>query len=206
MSARPSTGSTGNDVVGREVHVTCCTLVARLHESEVQHLHEVVLAPLATGKDVARFNVAMNHTRFVCFVQRVADLAQEIHGSAWRHRPKPLDKLSDAKPLEQFHDVVEGTLFGDAEIIEVNGVVGPQGCRCARLAHEASGRSPLAVPVGAQRLRSDHLHSCWPVQHPVLCHPDLTHPPGSEWFFEGVTANLAACLKSAAVFLLRHCH
>ena len=92
------------------------------HNSEIQHLHEVVLLAVPAEEDVRGLDVAMNQAARLGLRQRVTDLAKQVDGPFGRSRPEAPKQRVGIEAVEQLHDVVEGAVGGDPEIEELHGM------------------------------------------------------------------------------------
>ena len=94
-TARPSAIS-GAMNAGVPAKKPVCVMSARrgrerLHEAEVEHLHEIGIAAVAADEDVAGLDVAVDEARRVRLGERVADLPEEVHDAPRRKRPEAAD-------------------------------------------------------------------------------------------------------------------
>ena len=90
------------------------------HDSEIQHLHEVVLLAVAAEEDVRGFDVAMNQAAGLGLRQRVTDLAKQVDGPLGRGWPEAPEQRVGIEAVEQLHDVVEGAVGGHPEVEELH--------------------------------------------------------------------------------------
>ena len=136
--------------------------MARLHQSEVEHLHEVQLTPVPTQEDVGRLDVAVNEALFVSLAKRVASLPEHMHGALGWKWTEPLYQGFEIEAVQEFHDVVERAVVRDAEVEELDGVWRTeQRCGlCLTLEAPQVFRAALGRSA-AQRLGPDQLDRRW---------------------------------------------
>ena len=97
-------------------------VVERLDEAEVEHLHHVGLAAAAVEHDVGRLDVAMDQAQRMGFVQRAADLLQDVNHAALGLRTVALDQRLQVDAVEELHRVVEHAFGRAAVVVDRDGV------------------------------------------------------------------------------------
>ena len=112
----------GGGVVHRHERFEAADPLPHLHETEIQHLDEVVLEPHPADVDVGRLDVAVHHAARVGVGQRMADLPQQEDGAVGRHRPELADQAFEVAPRQQFHHVIEGAIARRPEVEHLDGV------------------------------------------------------------------------------------
>ena len=164
-----------------------------LHEPEVEHFHVVHLPSVPAGVHVGGFDVSVDQVVLVRFRQRVADLLQEVDGALGGDGAEARHERVQVVPVQELHDVVEGRVFGDSEIEQLNGV---------RRAHRRGGLrfafEPLDHRLADTRVGPTHdggiheLDGRRTRQHAVSGHPHLTHPTPTQEPGEAVAAHLSS--------------
>ena len=116
-----------------------------LHDPEVEHLDEIVLAAVSAHQDVRGFDVAVHQPVGLGFSERVTDLTKQKDRPFGGHRAVPPDECIEVEAVEQLHHVIETAVAGDAEIPELHGVRRAQPGRDLRFALE--GQMVTKYPV-----------------------------------------------------------
>ena len=167
-------------------------VVDGLHESEVQHLHEVALLAVAAEKDVRRLDVAVHEPAGLRLRERVTDLAEEVDDALGGDGPEAAHERIGVQPVEQLHRVVEGAVVGDPEVEEVDGVRRAEardGLRFTLESPHGLARDPDAAVAGDRR--TNQLDRRRPRQHPMPGAPDFSHATFTQPFLQAVASELA---------------
>ncbi len=124
--------------------------------------------------------------------ERVADLAQQVDRALRGQRPEPLHQRLQVEPVQQLHHVVEGAVFGDPEVVQLDGMGGPHERRCLGFALEPpQGLLSLLVADGPEHIGPHQLDRGRPRQHAVLGAPHLTHAALTEPLDQPIAPHLA---------------
>ncbi len=109
------------------------------------------------------------------------------------------DELLEVEAVEELHDVVEGAVAGDAEVEELDGVLGLEGGDGAGLALEAlDGDLALVGGAAGGDVGADELDGGRALEHAMAGAPDLAHAALAEPGLELVGAELAGAGDLAA--------
>ena len=93
-----------------------------LDETEIQHLHDVVLDAAPAQIDVGRLDVAVHHAAAVRLGQRRADLAQDVHDPLGRQRPKAAHKAVQIDAIQKLHQAGDIVVMDNLASHHVEGV------------------------------------------------------------------------------------
>ncbi len=107
------------------------------------------------GENIGWLDVAVDQPPRVRLLQRRARLAQEVdHPLGWK-RAEPLYQRFQVETVQQLHDQEEGSVVGNPEIVEADGVRRPERRGRLRLTAEALHDHPGGGRrAGAEDLRS----------------------------------------------------
>jgi hypothetical protein len=91
-----------------------------LGNSEIQHLHEIVIFTVPADEDVGRFDVSMNESPGLGLGQGVAHLPQEVDRTLSRNRTEAPYQQINVESVEKFHHIIKGAVDRDAVIKELD--------------------------------------------------------------------------------------
>ena len=166
-------------------------------ETEVEDFDEVVVNGVLARDDVRRFDVAVHKTRLVGFIQRFQYLQQEMDRALGRNGAVLFNQCLQVEPIEILHDVIEGAVFGHAEVVHLHRVLRLKGrCRLG-LAFKPSNQRRTEVSAGAERFRRDQFDSRGPCEHAVFCAPHFSHASAAQALCQFVVAHSSGTAERA---------
>ena len=164
-------------------------------QSEVHHLHEVHLQPVAADVHVGWLDVAVYEAPLVRLGQGLAHLAEEVNGAIGPERPVTLDERVHVQAVEQLHDVVERPVGRNAEIVQLDRVRRTQQRRRVRFPLEPL---PKRLTIARHHVRADQLDGRRTREHPVLRPPNLPHASATEALDQTIAPQLPGRLHLAS--------
>ena len=165
----------------------------RLHQPEVEDLHQVADTAPAGEDDVGGFDVAVDQADAMGLGERAADLAQDVDDAALGLGAELAHQLVEVDAAQVFHGEIEQALRGAAVVIDGDGVGMGELAGHLDLVLEAGGVG-LVGQVGAEQLDGDRAAQqgmAGAVNHAVGAAADFLHedvlaePAGGEGALPG---------------------
>ena len=174
----------------REVRVVS-RRTAVCDETKIEHFDEIEAIAAAAHVDVRGLHVPMDQALGMRLVERLAHLGEQVDDAGRLERTEATHEPVTVQAVQQLHHVIESSVVGRSEIVQIDGVGRGQRSGIARLPLEALEHRIRVTVDAREGFGPDELDGRAARQELVRCSPHFSHAAAPEPLDQPIAPELA---------------